>query len=63
MRSEPEKINDSEAIMRKRRTTLVDGRYSIYYTFEGSPVPEEEEPDVRRSEPHPRAESSEEKNV
>ncbi len=63
MRSEPGQIDDIEAAIRKRRTTLADGRFLIYYTFEGSPVSTEREPDARHSEPDVRVESSEERNV
>jgi hypothetical protein len=64
MPNNPEQIKDSEMNMQKRRTTLADGRYLIYYTFENSPDPaEEENKQSKAREPRPRAESSEERNV
>ena len=63
LQKEPVQINDEEAAMRKRRTTLADGRYLIYYTFENSPASEEENIDAQPRQPRPRAESSEEKDV
>jgi hypothetical protein len=48
--------------MRKRRTTLEDGRYLIYYTFDG----EDEDGECaasERPEPSVEAEASEERHV
>ncbi len=65
MQGEPEKqtAND-EAAMRKRRTTLADGQYMIYYTFDGSLASHDAaQEDVRLAEPAPHPESSEEQRV
>jgi|GEM_PF-1543016 len=46
---------DGPTGMQKRRIALHDGRYLIFYTFEGEPVPDassdKESDAVRRAEP------------
>lgn len=51
--------------MKRRQITLNDRRYLIFYTFEDSPVPPVKNTgsEVRASEPIPRPEASEERNV
>ena len=46
--------------MRKRRTTLGDGRYLIYYTFDGEDAGGEGSASER---PEPSAEAAEERDV
>jgi len=48
--------------MRKRRTTLADGRYLIYYTFDGGGEAPGAE-GAAEAAPEPEAEAAEERDV
>ena len=55
---------DEQKGMHKRRITLADGRYLIFYTFDDAPAPQVETPgaaDERasKSEPEPQAPQAE----
>jgi len=52
--------------MHRRRITLVDGRYLIFFTFDDGPAPSSDKPDAARhraEDPQPRAEAEEEGRV
>jgi hypothetical protein len=49
--------------MHKRRITLADGRYLIFYTFDDSPAPQAETEGSRRRAPEPQAQAEEERRV
>lgn len=39
METRNDKKNDNEGAMHRRRVTLEDGRYLIFYTFDGAETP------------------------
>ena len=57
---------DAESEMHKRRITLPDGRYLIFYTFEdqsAAPASASEEDGAERPEPEPLPDAEEERRV
>ncbi len=58
--------SEDEIRMHRRRITLADGRYLIFFTFDDGPVPSSDKPDAARhraEDPQPRAEAGEERRV
>jgi hypothetical protein len=62
----PRAEEDEQMSMHKRRITLADGRYLIFYTFEDETAPTtsaESEQQSKRPEPDPSTEAEDERHV
>lgn len=56
---------DEQKVMHRRRITLADGRYLIFYTFDELPAPraETQGDSASKREPAPKPEAEEERRV
>lgn len=56
-------MSEQASHLHRRRVTLADGRYLIFYTFGEEPQTSSSDPDIARPQPEPEPQATEERSV